>query len=95
MEHTLKFTRRKGLCQQFAFSENTSYRAEQAGLIPPPLTLLENIKAWPQYELDAIARAIVGGATQDEIRALVVKLIAERRRDNDIPEGREPKAAAT
>ena len=76
-----KFTRRKGLCEQFAFSENTSYRAEQAGLIPPPVTYCDNIKAWPQRELDAIARAIVGGATQDEIRALVVKLVAERKGD--------------
>jgi prophage regulatory protein len=48
------------------------------GVMTPPVRLGEKLSAWPSHEIDALNRAEIGGATQDELRALVLQLVAQR-----------------
>ena len=44
----------------------------------PPISLGLRSVGWPQYELDALASARIAGKSEDEIRALVLDLVAAR-----------------
>jgi prophage regulatory protein len=48
------------------------------GTMTPPVRLGEKLSAWPSSEIDALNRAEIGGATPDELRALVKELVALR-----------------
>lgn len=50
------------------------------GLMPPPLRARPGRKtnAWPTYEIDAINRAEIAGASDQEIRLLVRHLVEQR-----------------
>jgi len=52
----------------------------KVGLMPPPLRTRPGRKtnAWPAYEIDAINRAEIAGASDQEIRLLVRHLIEQR-----------------
>ncbi len=50
----------------------------KAGLFPPPVRIAANSVAYPDVELAAIIDAKIRGASPDEIRALVRRLIAAR-----------------
>jgi prophage regulatory protein len=80
MQHnaSVRLIRRKNVCDRLDISDSTSRRAEAAGLLPPPVEYINSCKGWPEHEIDAIARAIIAGKTQDELRALVVQLVAAR-----------------
>ena len=47
--------------------------------MPPPVKF-GNRSLWPRHELDIVANAIIAGQSDDEIRALVATLVADRRR---------------
>jgi prophage regulatory protein len=60
-------------------SRPTFYRRIKAGLMVPGLQRRgSNTVAWPAHELDAIHRAEISGASEDELRAVVQSLIAQR-----------------
>ena len=48
------------------------------GLFPPPVRVGAKKSAWPEHESDAILRARIAGKSDEEIRALVRRLVAER-----------------
>jgi prophage regulatory protein len=48
------------------------------GLVTSPVRMGARSHRWPESEVDAIVRARIAGQTDDEIRALVVQLEAER-----------------
>jgi prophage regulatory protein len=48
------------------------------GLFTPPVRIGAKKSAWPEHESDAILRARIAGCTDDQIRALVQRLVAER-----------------
>ena len=50
-----------------------------AGLFPPPVKIGERLSAWPAREVETVIGAEIRGATPDELRALVRKLVAARR----------------
>lgn len=62
-----------------AKSRSGNYADIQKGLMTPPVKLGERSVAWPEHEVLAINAARVAGKTDDEIRQLVTKLIAERQ----------------
>jgi prophage regulatory protein len=41
------------------------------GTMTPPVRLGCKLSAWPSHEIDALNRAEIAGASQDELRALV------------------------
>ena len=47
--------------------------------MPPPVKISRKLTAWPAYEIDALNRAEIAGANEDEIRALVQRLVEQRK----------------
>ena len=57
---------------------STYYEWISQGLLTPGVALGARSVAWPDHELQAIAAARVAGKSDDEIRALVKQLVADR-----------------
>jgi prophage regulatory protein len=60
-------------------SRSTLYARAKSHLFTPPIALGARAVAWPKREVEALNAARIAGKTDDEIRALVKKLIAERQ----------------
>lgn len=60
-------------------SRSTIYLRIQQGLWPKPVRLGPRSVGWPASEVAAINTARIAGMTDDEIRALVIKLEAARK----------------
>ena len=65
--------------KQTGIKRSTLYLRQLAGLFPRPVAIGPRAVAWPQHEIDAINKARIAGQTDDEIRALVARLIAARK----------------
>lgn len=57
----------------------TVYAAMDTGLFPRPVKLGAKLAAWPRNEIDRINGARIAGKRPDEIKALVVELMAARK----------------
>ncbi|SFN05007.1 helix-turn-helix transcriptional regulator [Dokdonella immobilis] len=60
-------------------SRSATYRDIEDGLFPPPVRLGANSSVWPEFEVDAIDRARLAGASDDDIRALVAQQVQNRK----------------
>lgn len=56
-----------------------NYDDVKVGLLPPPVRIGSRAVAWPQPEVEKIVAARAAGATDDDIRRLVKRLVADRR----------------
>lgn len=76
--------------QRRARSRSQIYVDIRRGVMTPPLSPRAGRKSsvWPAAEIEALNRAEIAGATDDELRELVLRLIAQRA------EGRPLEAAA-
>ncbi len=74
--YTIK--RAKDARAQFGIAQSTFYDWQERGLMPPGIALGIRSVGWPENELNAIAAARIAGKSEDEIRALVQVLIAQR-----------------
>lgn len=59
-------------------SRSGHYADIAAGLYTPPVKIGPRGAGWPDNEVDALLAATVAGKSQDEIRALVKQLTAQR-----------------
>jgi len=75
----LTIHRRKQVEARTGLSRSTLYLYISQGLFPKPINLGLRSIGWPDYEIDAINAARIAGKSDEEIRALVVKLIATRK----------------
>ena len=57
--------------------KSTTYHCIDQGTLTPPVKKGSS-SFWPEDEIEAINKAIIKGATDDEIRALVQELLAAR-----------------
>lgn len=57
----------------------TIYNRIAAGLFPRPIALGPRMVGWRESECATLNAAIIRGSTDDEIRALVVQLMADRQ----------------
>jgi prophage regulatory protein len=48
------------------------------GLLPPPVSIGARSVAWPDYEIEKIAKALIAGLTDVEIKNLVKSLVLQR-----------------
>lgn len=55
------------------------YNRIAAGLFPPPIKFGKS-SLWPSNEVDALIVATIRGASDDEIRRIVARLVDERMR---------------
>jgi prophage regulatory protein len=60
-------------------SRSTHYQQIKDGLMTAPVQLSAHSVAWPEREISAINAARVAGKSDDEIRQLVAKLMADRK----------------
>lgn len=64
---------------QTAKARSTHYNDIKAGLMTPPVSLGVHSVAWPEHEIFAINAARFAGKSDDEIRQLVTRLVADRQ----------------
>jgi prophage regulatory protein len=62
-----------------AESRGTFYSKVKGGLVTPSVRLGPNSVAWPEDEIVQLNEAKIAGKSDDEIRALVCKLVAQRK----------------
>jgi prophage regulatory protein len=72
--------RRPGVTAQTGEPRSTLYDRIAKGLMTPPVKLGPRSVGWPAAEVEAINRARIAGATPDELRALVHRLVGARSR---------------
>ncbi len=65
--------------KQTAMPKSSVYAAIAKGLFTHPIKIGERMSAWLQSEVTAIVNARIAGKSNDEIKALVLKLEAERK----------------
>lgn len=70
--------RTKDVCTVAGISRPTLYEAMAAGLWPRPIKLGAKSSAWKASECNAMLAARVRGASDDEIRQLVIDLTSAR-----------------
>ena len=68
-------------------SRSTIYLRIQQGLWPKPVKLGPRSVGWPASEIAAMNAARIAGKSDDEIRALVVKMEAVRKASISLIEG--------
>jgi len=61
-------------------SRSAAFEKRKAGLLPQPISTGLRAKAYPEHEILAINGARIAGATDDQIRDLVKRLHAERKK---------------
>lgn len=59
--------------------KSTLWGAISAGRFPAPIKLSRRCSAWPAAEVEAVAAAMVAGATEAELKALVRQLAEKRK----------------
>ncbi len=78
MTHTI--LRIPAVKSESGLSRSTIYLRIAQGLWTKPVSLGARAVGWPSDEVAAINAARIAGKTDEEVRALVVKLEADRRR---------------
>ena len=75
----LTILRRKQVQAESGYSCSTIYLRMSQGLWPKPISLGARAVGWPAGEVAAINAARIAGRSDEEVRALVVRLEAKRR----------------
>ena len=68
----------KQLEQCLGIKTPTIYRRIRSGLLPAPIKYGRNVSIWPANEIEECCTAIIHGAGDDEMRALVRGLMEKR-----------------
>ncbi len=79
IDPALTILRRKQVEAETGYSRSTIYLRIAQRLWPKPVKLGSRAVGWPAGEIAALNAAIIGGQTEDQIRALVADLEAARR----------------
>jgi prophage regulatory protein len=75
---TLAILRRKQVQAETGYSRSTIYLRITQGLWPKPVSLGARAVGWPAAEVAALNAARIAGQPDEEIRALVARLEADR-----------------
>lgn len=79
--HQLTPTRLLGIsatASLFSASKGLIYKWIATGLCPPGIKIGVRAVRWPERELQRIAEARIAGASDNQVRAIVTDIIAER-----------------
>jgi prophage regulatory protein len=71
--------RLREVCKTFGMGASTVYDHIARGQLPPAVKIGERNGAWPSDEIDLIVAARMAGKTNDEVKELVLRLLAHRR----------------
>ena len=78
----LAILRRKQVQVESGYSRSTIYLRITQGLCTKPISLGVRAVGWPAREISALNAARIAGKSDDDIRALVTRLEAERGGDH-------------
>jgi prophage regulatory protein len=67
------------VCAATGMKRPTLYEHMAKGLFPRPIKLGPKLATWPEDEVAKINAARISGKSEDEIKALVEELTAERK----------------
>ncbi|WP_288960471.1 AlpA family phage regulatory protein [uncultured Sulfitobacter sp.] len=67
------------VCAATGMKRPTLYEHMAKGLFPRPIKLGPKLATWPEDEVAKINAARIAGKSEDEIKALVEELTAERK----------------
>lgn len=73
------FKRRSDLYTHFGVRDTCICNWILDGIFPPPIKMGLRATAWLDSEVAAITAAMAAGQTKTELRALVIRLIADRK----------------
>lgn len=76
--HYPKLLRRSAIQKLLPISTSAIYDRIKLGIFPPNISLGGKAVAWIEEEVHTVINEMVMGATKDELRQLVTKLVAER-----------------
>ena len=79
MESYRKLHRKRLVREVMGWPDSTLYKNIQDGLFTNPVKIGHRSSAWPSDEVAVLQDAYIAGSSKEEIRALVVKLLAARR----------------
>lgn len=75
----MHFLRLRHVCEKLGMGASTVYDHIARGQLPPAIKVGERNGAWPSDEIELIVAARVAGTPNDEVIALVQRLVAQRR----------------
>jgi len=75
----LKLIKKPKALDALAESNSTFYSNISKGLVTPPIRLGAQSVAWPQHEIEAIISARIAGKSPEEVKQLVIELVANRQ----------------
>lgn len=78
MAISLRILRKPEVLEREGFANSTLYARIKAGLHTRPIALGPNSSGWFAHEIDLQLAAAAAGKSEDEIRALVEELHAQR-----------------
>jgi prophage regulatory protein len=84
---TKRLIRMRSVCERTGLAKSTVHEHVARGLMPPAIKISRSWGAWWDREIDQLIGARIAGLTNDQIRELVTRLVAERR--HAAPEGIE------
>ncbi len=74
----IKLLRREKAQEYCGLSNTEFYRRIKSGLLPVGIPSGKAIRVWPDYEIEKIQKAIIAGASDEEIRIVVSNIHKER-----------------
>ena len=80
-KHPITILRIPAVLERRGRSRSSHYADIKAGLFVKPVLIGLRATGTPDYEVDALITARIAGKTDEEIRALVIKLEADRKAD--------------
>ena len=75
---SLKIERRPAVLERIGLSRSTLHNRIQKGLWCPPISLGERAVGFLEHETDELIAAYINGYSSDQLRELVINLVAER-----------------
>jgi prophage regulatory protein len=74
----LRLLRLPQVLDRRARTRSAHYNDIACGTFTPPVHMGARCSAWPEHEVDAIIRAQIAGASDEDLRKLVMQLLADR-----------------
>jgi prophage regulatory protein len=78
MYRALRLLRLRGVLERYGTRRSTHYNLIRQGLMVPPVGIGERARAYPEHEIEAILVARIAGQSDQQIRELVTRLVAQR-----------------
>lgn len=75
----IRILRIKEILDLRGLPKSTFYEQINKGLMTPPVSLGQRSVGWPEHEIEQINRALISGATTDQVKDLVSELTEQRQ----------------